>query len=248
MRLNSATALFETEFKNDIDLAIAGFATVAVDDNPTTNLDFATLSGVLSGSGSLAKSGAGTLQLLGANTYTGDTILSAGTLTVTSIGGSDAASSSLGGAAAAPLRMNAGTLIYAGSGETADRPIHLGASVAIDSSGTGAVVLRGVTSVSESTLSQTLTLRGWNRDRNEITSPLANGRSALALLKTEDSTWILSGPNTFTGGTNLNTGTLGIGPEPTTAASILLGLAGFAGIRRRSPRRPALCADRRATL
>lgn len=42
-----------------------------------------TLTGVISGSGSLTKAGTGTLVLAGTNTYTGDTTVSAGTLQVT---------------------------------------------------------------------------------------------------------------------------------------------------------------------
>jgi len=212
LRLNSSTALFETEFRNAIDLG-GSVATVTVDDNLTTNLDLATLSGVLSGTGTFQKSGGGTLQLLGANTYSGETFLNSGTLTVTSIGGTGVASSSLGGADAAPLRMNSGTLNYVGSGETADRPIQISNSATISSNGSGGVVLRGVTltDLFPSTIARTLTLGGWNTGRNEITSPLGTGGSVLSLFKGEDSTWILSGASTYTGGTNLNFGTLGIG-------------------------------------
>ena len=39
-----------------------------------------TLSGVISGTGALTQSGAGTLELTGANTYSGTTTVSAGTL------------------------------------------------------------------------------------------------------------------------------------------------------------------------
>ena len=41
-----------------------------------------TVSGVISGAGSFAKAGSGTLILSANNTYTGDTTISAGTLTV----------------------------------------------------------------------------------------------------------------------------------------------------------------------
>lgn len=46
----------------------------------------ATLSGVISGTGALVKQGAGTLTLTGSNTYSGGTTISAGRLTVASLG------------------------------------------------------------------------------------------------------------------------------------------------------------------
>jgi autotransporter-associated beta strand protein/T5SS/PEP-CTERM-associated repeat protein len=59
----------------------------------------ATLSGVLSGSGSLTKSGAGTLTLGGASTYTGATTISAGTLALGASGSVDSATISIGSGA-----------------------------------------------------------------------------------------------------------------------------------------------------
>lgn len=50
--------------------------------------NFITLSGVLSGSGGLALNGFGTLELSGANTYTGDTTVNAGTLQLDNSGSS----------------------------------------------------------------------------------------------------------------------------------------------------------------
>lgn len=54
----------------------------------------ATISGIISGSGTLTKAGAGTLTLSGANTYTGSTTISAGTLTAAATSGSALGSTS----------------------------------------------------------------------------------------------------------------------------------------------------------
>ncbi|MDR6536257.1 autotransporter-associated beta strand repeat-containing protein, partial [Variovorax soli] len=74
--------------------------------------------GILSGDGSLTKTGAGTLTLTGINTYTGDTRLDAGALAVS-------ADANLGNASAA-LNFNGGTLRSTGAFATA-RGINLAA-------------------------------------------------------------------------------------------------------------------------
>ena len=60
--------------------------------------DALTYSGVISGNGSLAKLGAGTLTLTGSNSYTGTTTVSGGTLAVTgSLSGSITVTTDNGG-------------------------------------------------------------------------------------------------------------------------------------------------------
>ena len=83
--LNSATALAEVELVNNIDLNGAT-RTIQVDDNAYTGTDFATISGNISGTGGLTKTGSGMLFLTGANSYTGDTAINGGWLFVTSLG------------------------------------------------------------------------------------------------------------------------------------------------------------------
>jgi fibronectin-binding autotransporter adhesin len=61
-------------------LALANAMTLNGTDTVDTQSNALTLVGTLSGSGSLIKIGAGTLVLTGANTYTGTTTISAGTL------------------------------------------------------------------------------------------------------------------------------------------------------------------------
>ncbi|KAB2680897.1 autotransporter domain-containing protein [Brucella pseudintermedia] len=68
-----------TPLQNDIILSGSAGVGLNVYDG-----DFATLSGSISGSGSLTKDGEGTLILTGQNDYTGDTMVQAGTLVVNS--------------------------------------------------------------------------------------------------------------------------------------------------------------------
>ena len=99
-----------------------------------------TISGAISGVGNFTKSGAGTLVLSGANTYSGissniNGILSVGASINKVTGGS--ASSSLGhpttvanGTIHIGATTTAATLIYTGAGETTDRVIDLSALLA----------------------------------------------------------------------------------------------------------------------
>lgn len=85
-----------------------GQANVTNTTGSTTNVsgwftnNYSTYSGVLSGSAALQKSGTGTLALTGNNTYTGGTVVSGGTLSITS-------SNNI---ASGALTMNGGTLSF----------------------------------------------------------------------------------------------------------------------------------------
>ena len=83
--------------------------------------------GVISGTGSLNKTGDGTVELQGANTFTGSLTLTAGNLKVSTLGAGGAASP-LGAAADVPgsIIFTGGKLEYAGSGETLTRDFTIG--------------------------------------------------------------------------------------------------------------------------
>ena len=207
--LSSATAMAEVDVLNNMDLNGA-VRTIQVDTNATTNSDFATLSGVISGgAGSgLTKTGSGILRLLSANTYEGNTTLTAGTVRAVSIGNSLSAASNFGKGTGA-IVLNAGTLAYVGEGEISNRLIQTSASSTIESSGSGALVLTNVLNNSTTT-AKTLTLTGDLNAANEITSVLSDNTGILTVTKSDNGTWILSGDNTYTGTTTVNGGALGI--------------------------------------
>ena len=198
-------------------MATGGSGAFQVDTAGTT----LTLSGVIDGAGALLKTGAGTLTLSGANTYTGKTSIQNGTLSVSSLnkvtGGS--ASSSLGapttvanGTIDIGSTTNSGTLLYTGSGETTDRVINLAGTTGgavIQNDGTGTLTFSSNLTATGAG-SKTLTLQGSNTGSNTISGIIVDNSSSntTALIKAGTGTWVLSGANTYTGGTTLSAGTL----------------------------------------
>ena len=77
--LSSPTAGAVTTFQNAVDLNGAD-RTIFVDDNPNSAADYAVMSGVISGSAGIVKTGSGLLSLTGANSYSGTTTVAGGVL------------------------------------------------------------------------------------------------------------------------------------------------------------------------
>jgi autotransporter-associated beta strand protein len=145
----SHTANAKTLFVNPIDLDNGAAATRTVTVNAGAGADSAEMSGVLSnssGAATLTKNGTGTLVLSAANTYTGGTTISAGTL-------------ALGNASALPstgtLTLGGGTLSnVSGSPITAPNTTVLTANSTI--AGTSSLTING--SFTNSGASRTLTV------------------------------------------------------------------------------------------
>jgi autotransporter-associated beta strand protein len=226
--LNSSTALAEVEIVNALNLGGAA-RTIQVDDNAATGTDLATISGVIT-NGSLNKSGGGILQLLGGNDYTGNTAVQNGALVVSTLGNATIANgpvttTSSVGANGSQVQLGSGTatsgvLNYVGAGEVSDRVIALVSTQTgggtIDSGGYGPLVLTSNLAVANGTATntRTLTLRGYNSDNNEFRGAIADqGVNILtAVAKSDGGTWILSNnTNSYTGGTTISGGMLGIG-------------------------------------
>lgn len=221
------------------NISAGGWREIQVNDNGTTNLDFATLNGVISGTAGLAKIGVGPLILGDANTYSGKTIIRQESVFATSIGAADAISSSFGtnvGGGVIELGNPGNTtttnLMYVGPGETTTRVINLVGTTGtrrIDSSGSGPLILMNLLnstagSVNTTGGNKTLELQGSNTDANSVNSILADNGGSLRLLKGGGGVWILNANNTYTGGTRVDGGLLGL---PNNAA---LGTAGPTGL------------------
>ncbi len=180
----------------------SGTLTTGGDDNSTS------YSGVISGTGNLIKSGAGTM-ILGnaANTYTGSTTIHAGTLSVGTLANAGI-NSSLGAPTGSSAIISlgsstAGILSYSGGSISTDRRITIG--------GAGGGTVRAVTNGATLTLAGNIdnsgnTITFDTNTANIIASGILSGSGSLN--KISSGALTLSGNNTYGGGTTVSAGTL----------------------------------------
>lgn len=200
----------------------------------TVNGSTLTLSGVISNgttTNSLTKGGSSTLLLSGANTYTGKTTITNGTMSVSSLnnvtGGTG--SSSLGapttvanGTIDLGFGANAVNLIYTGTGQTTDRVLNLvgttGGITLTQSGASGALKYLNISFTGVG--AKTLTLAGSSTGTGEMAGAIVNSAvgNNTALTKTGTGLWKLSGANTFSGATTVSAGTL-LYANPTIASA-----------------------------
>ena len=179
----------------------------------------------------IRKCGAGTLRLAGINTYTGQTVLEGGTLSIDSFNshatGKRRPSSSLG----APPDIETGeivigeaandgacALVYSGPGETTDRVINLAGkeqTVTINQSGGGLLKFTSAFVISGYGANKTIALTGDTAGSAELAGAIANphdraGKAVTSITKSGTGTWTLSGPNTHSGPTRVTGGTLSL--------------------------------------
>jgi len=197
-------------------ISVGTGATFAVNRSDTATQGTQFSAAAIGGAGNFSQLGSGTTVLNAANSYTGVTTVSGGTLSVTTLanGGTN---SGIGAStnAAAKLILNGGTLKYTGAAASTDRQFTLGTSGGgLDASGTGPI---NWTSTTAPTLSgvdtaRTFTLTGTNTGTNTLAAPVGdNGSGATGLAKNGASTWLLTGANTYSGNTTINGGTLELG-------------------------------------
>ena len=174
------------------------------------------------GSVTLKKCGAGNLKLTAANTYTGQTIITGGILSIDSFNSMTKrkVSSSLGAPktdADAEIMISGGsTLMYTGKGETTDRNLNLpggGDTITLDQSGSGLLKLTSPFVLSGFGESKTIVLAGSSAGTGELAFNIDNvydrkDKAATSISKSGSGTWVLSGINSYTGPTTVTKGTL----------------------------------------
>jgi fibronectin-binding autotransporter adhesin len=213
---------------NDLNL---GTGAIAMNSSRILTVDGGTLTvgGAVSGSGAaLTKSGAGTLNLSGANTYSGTTTISQGTLSVGRSAPSGAAGA-LGNASAAVVINDAST----GTNNTALTISASGASVGrnltVANSGTGVTTLGGDDSLTTGTgsftgniaLNRSVTLDAAGSSAITFGTGVISGAGGIT--KTGSGSVILSGTNTYTGMSTVSQGTLSIGSNAPSGLGGALG-------------------------
>ena len=228
-----ASKAFNTTTGN-LTIASLAMGTYSVIFDTSTGTGYGTtITGAVTGSGNVTKTGAtaGYLTLSGPNTYTGATILQKGSLSVSSLnsvnGGTPLlASSSLGApitVALGTIKMGTGTstpvatLVYTGTGEITDRVIDLAGTTAgatLDQSGTGLLKFTSWTGTANTFTatgagSKTLTLQGSTAGTGEIAAVIPNydATRLTSLAKAGTGTWTLSAANTYTGAITVGSAT-----------------------------------------
>ncbi len=175
----------------------------------------------IGGSASLIKSSSGSLTLSGgANTYTGKTTISGGTLSV-GVFANGGSASDIGAAssAATNLVLNGGTLQYTGTGASIDRLFTLGTSggtIENANAGPGALVFSTTGPLNyNGNGPRGLTLTGTNADNNMLAANLSDNGGPTTLTKNGEGLWILTGTNTYSGATTIAGGVLQVGAGST---------------------------------
>ncbi|MDO8544212.1 MAG: autotransporter-associated beta strand repeat-containing protein [Opitutaceae bacterium] len=189
------------------------------------------ISGLISGTGAIVKSGTGIWALSGANTFSGTTTVSQGTLQIDSNAPSGSAGA-LGNATSAVTLNDAGT----GANNTAlligTDGVTIGRTITGANAGTGTTSLGGNLTSGVGTFSGAITLNksaSLTADgTSNVTFSSVIGGTGAGITKTGIGTVTLSGSNTYTGATTISQGTLQLNANAPSGAAGTLGNASSA--------------------
>ena len=218
--LGSHTATGTIDFQNPINLGNA-YRTVEVNMGSGTVAIDAKLSGVLSGSGGLIVTGDGTLALTASNIYSGGTIASGGVLSVqnawalgsggvTLAGGTLQLATPVSGSPAVSLTEDSGINVRLTAGTLGNFAI--GGNTLYVTGGTAANAAYRLT-LGSGTLSGNATFNVADNGSGIATLTLGainDGGVARSLTKTGSGLLILSGSDTYSGGTAVDAGSLAV--------------------------------------
>ena len=190
--------------------------------------DVATFAGIVSGTGAVTQIGAGTTVLTAANTYTGGTTITAGTL---QLGNGGATGSIVGNVA------DAGTLAFDRSDVATFAGIVSGAG-GVNQIGTGTTILTATNTYTGGTTIQAGTLQLGNGgatgsivgnvadagtlafDRSDVATFAGIVSGTGAVTQIGAGTTVLTAANTYTGGTTITAGTLQLGNGGATGSIV----------------------------
>ncbi|MCE9612575.1 MAG: autotransporter-associated beta strand repeat-containing protein [Chthoniobacter sp.] len=198
---------------------------------------FTDSTGTTGGAITFKKSGPGTVQLTGMNSYSGRTYVEGGALSIASWNSVQGRKpgSSLGAPATLEDAMidlsGDATFIYTGNGETTDRILDLNGqkqTLTLDQSGSGPLKFTSPFDISGHGFSKTIVLQG--AGAGELAAGLTDPHdrkkeAALAVTKTGAGVWTLSGTNTYSGPTTVSQGTLVLGSAGSLGARSALSVA-----------------------
>ncbi|QDB99456.1 autotransporter-associated beta strand repeat-containing protein [Mesorhizobium sp. 8] len=167
------------------------------------------LQGILSGVASgvtFTAAAARSVTLAGANTFAGTVILNGGGTINASVLADAGLASSFGQGSA--IAINGATLRYTGGATSTDRTWVLSNNTMLQNDGTGGLTLTGAIAFDPVASIDTLNLGGSYAGENTIASNIGDSGRIVA---NGAGTWVLSGDNSYTGGTTVESGTLRAG-------------------------------------
>ncbi len=213
-----------------------------------------TVTGVISGTGNVTKADAGTVNLNAANTYSGGTTVSGGTLSTNNNAGFGTGAVTLGGGTLASSNNSTVNNTIALTGNAALSNITTSGTLT-QTNGSFTLNLAGATqsgtvNLSNNATGRTLTAQV-DAGTSTISGVIANGGAGAGnLTKAGSGELVLSGNNTYTGTTTIGNGTLSLGASDrlADASAVNIGASGIFNLNGYSEKVGTLTATGGATI